>query len=304
MDALHPEDRERAKAIWERAIEMLSSYETEFRIRRADGIYRQFTVRGVPVKEADGSIREWVGTCNDITERKAAEDELRFSEELFAKAFRATPNGMIISRMADGKIVDVNASLCKIHGYTREELIGRSSMVLEMLADPDDRQKAIKQITATGQLRDYEIRIRRKSGELRHVSLSAERIVINEEPHLITIISDITDRKRAEEALHQANRDLKSAIEQATKASAIKSEFLANMSHEIRTPLNGIIGMIGLLIDSNLNAEQREWAKIAYTSSETLLSLVNEILDLSKIEAQKMTLETLDLVVCRVFCKL
>jgi len=294
MDALHPEDCERTKAIWERAIEMRSSYETEFRIRRSDGIYRYFSVRGVPVLEANGSIREWVGTCNDITERKAAEDELRFSEELFAKPFRATPNGMIISRMADGKIVDANASLCKIHGYTREELIGRSSMALEMLAYPDDRQKAIEQITASGQLRDYEIRIRRKSGELRHASISAERILINEEPHLITITTDITDRKRADEALHQANRDLKRAIEQATKASAIKSEFLANMSHEIRTPLNGIIGMTGLLIDSNLNAEQREWAKIAYTSSETLLTLVNEILDLSKIEAQKMKLETLD----------
>ena len=291
---VHSGDAALLDKTFRQCLENRTVYEQEHRIIRPDGNIRVLHQRAHPHFDDDGKLVKYVGTSMDITERKAAEDELRFSEELFAKAFRATPNGMIISRMIDGKIVDANDSLCKIYGYTREEILGRSSLALEMFANPSDRQKAIEQITATGQLRDYEIRICRKSGELRHASISAERILINEEPHLITIISDITDRKRADEALHQANMDLKSAIEKATKASAIKSEFLANMSHEIRTPLNGIIGMTGLLIDSNLNAEQREWAKIAYTSSETLLSLVNEILDLSKIEAQKMELETLD----------
>jgi signal transduction histidine kinase len=118
---------------------------------------------------------------------------------------------------------------------------------------------------------------------------------------VVHVAMNITARKRAEEKLQRANQDLEIAIElsnelakQARKASAAKSEFLANMSHEVRTPLNGIIGMIGLLMDMDLNAEQREYAEIAHTSGEILLDLINDILDFSKIEARKLELETLD----------
>jgi two-component system cell cycle sensor histidine kinase/response regulator CckA len=164
-------------------------------------------------KDKNSKVVGFIEIVQDLTEQKRAKEVLCDVEERFSKAFRANPDAMTISRMSDGMLFEVNDMWEKTLGYSRAESVGISSVTLGIWSDPAMRQKAVKQLQETGSLRNFETDIRRKTGEVRQVSLSSERLDIGGEQCLLTIIQDITERKHAEEALRQSEERFRLASE-------------------------------------------------------------------------------------------
>jgi diguanylate cyclase (GGDEF)-like protein/PAS domain S-box-containing protein len=199
----NPEDRaELVKALRENGTLNLRP----LALRRKSGELRDILVSAAPI-EVDKQ-KQMLMSAVDITDIRRAENLQRQSEERFAKIFQASPDAIVISRLEDGRYLEVNQRWLDVFGYAREELIGRSSLDLDVWVDPADRMRFVEQIRERGALRDFEARFRKKSGAIIDTLISAEVIDISGEPHVIVPMLDITDRKRAEERIQQlATRD-------------------------------------------------------------------------------------------------
>ncbi|NLC71673.1 MAG: PAS domain S-box protein [Desulfuromonadaceae bacterium] len=234
-----------------------------------------------------------------IVEQKKIAESLRQSELMFRNLFEQHAAIKMLLDPEDGYIIDANAAAAEFYGWSREQLKKMKIQEINTLS-PQEVKNEMTRARAQERIH-FEFRHRRAGGDIRDVEVFSSRIETGGKILLQSIVHDITDRKQAKKDLLETNHRLAEAIRQANElavqaqmASAAKSEFLANMSHEIRTPMNGVIGMTGLLLDTELTDEQRRYTEIVRSSGETLLSLINDILDFSKIEAGKLDLETLD----------
>jgi two-component system, sensor histidine kinase and response regulator len=221
-------------------------------------------------------------TYTDITAFRQVENELRDSEQRFRKLSDAALEGVIFHDK--GVIIDANAAAADLFDYPLAELIGLAPGTLVAA----ESLEVMLRGTAAAEESRVEMWCQRRDGSRFLVQASMRSVPYRGRLAGVMSFRDVTEQRRTVDALRRAK-------EQAESASRAKSEFLAMISHEIRTPMNGVLGMIGLLLDSEMTAEQRTYAQTARESGEALLTILNDILDVSKMEAGKLTLESNDI---------
>jgi len=236
-----------------------------------------------PLKE-NGIVCGAVATFSDISDRKQFEDQL----QMLSRAVEQSPATIVITDI-NGTIEFVNPKFAILTGYTPEEAIGQNPRILNSGMTPPDTFTDLWETITAGKTWEGEFLNKSKYGEQfwERASISPLLDDNGTVTHYLAVKEDITEKK-------QFLEQLTAAKELAEAGNRAKSDFLATMSHEIRTPMNGVIGMTGLLIDTDLNDEQREYAEIVRNSGENLLGIINDILDFSKMEAGRMDLELLD----------
>lgn len=224
------------------------------------------------------------GVSKDIT-------QIKLSEQKFATAFQSNSAMMAISFFDEGNYLDINNAFLETLNYTRYEVIGKTNKELALFPDSNLRDNIINDLSRNIPVRKQEILMRTKDGIVKTGLLSADSIFIGENKCLLTVTIDITERKKAEDELREARIE-------AEHANMAKSEFLSRMSHELRTPMNSILGFAQLLEMGELNNGQKKGVSHILRSGKHLLDLINEVLDIARIEAGRisMSLEPVQLI--------
>jgi len=289
LTRIHGDDALQYIERFERSCHEHTSFKAELRCRRHDGEWRWTDSFALPRFSSSGEFLGLVGINRDITEQLQAEQALTSSEERFRQLAEKIQEVFWIISPATGEVLYVSPAYERIWGRSCASLYERPVSWYEAIHPEERAARSFDARQLSGESSDSEFRIHTPDGQEKWIR-NRSFPIRDEGGQLIRVVGiamEITEQKR-----HEA--DLLRARQGADAANQAKSEFLANMSHEIRTPLNGVIGMTGLLLDTELDAEQQRYAKMARASGESLLQLINDVLDFSKIDAKKLELETID----------
>jgi PAS domain S-box-containing protein len=323
-ESVHPDDQAHAHAMFARQTQG-EAIDSEYRILTSDGQEKWIRDRAFPVRDASGQMIRVAGIAEEFTAQKHYQEELiRAREDAEAanemlsaehaildgerkllRAFIDNVPDLMFVKDTEGRFVVANPELAKLSGAEKPEaMLGKTDFDFyphEIAAGFREEDQRV--ILSTLPVFDREETFRASATDELCYMLTTKVPLFDRHGHVTGVAGigrNITQRIRAEIALRDSNLQLQETTARAKElaldanaANRAKSRFLANMSHEIRTPMNGVIGMNQLLLETSLTPEQRRFAEVAQTSGRTLLALIDDILDLSKIEAGKIALENL-----------
>jgi PAS domain S-box-containing protein len=214
--------------------------------------------------------------------------EQKVSEQLLL-VFRSGPLAVSINTVAGGRIIDANEEHCRFFGYSREEMVGKSVMELNLWANPEEREPVMQRLLKQGSMRGFETKRRRRSGEVRDILACLQLIELarESEPVLISMFTDITERKQAEE-------QLKASFKKVGDLNTEIQNFYHTLSHELKTPLTSAREFVSIVMDGlagPLNETQLEYLGIAKESCDQLGLYINDLLDVTRLETGKMSIE-------------
>jgi PAS domain S-box-containing protein len=240
------------------------------------------------IRNAEGKIDGFVSVAQDITDRKTSERQLHESEEKFNKAFQASPAGIIVTRLSDSKIIEVNESFCRMLKITKEELIGHSAEEAGILIDIKKREHVYALLEKEGQATNIEMELKNRSGAVITVLFSVQLLILKTEAHALTVIYDISRLKEAERQINKLNQELEA--------------FSYSVSHDLRAPLRSIGGYARILEEDyapNLDAEGKKTIATITRNATRMGRLIDDMLNLSRlsrIEVDQAQVNMLDVV--------
>ncbi len=302
VEGVHTDDLERCIAIYEQHFDQRQAFSMDYRLRRHDGEYRWIRDNGTPRYDSDGGFVGYLGHCLDIHDRVEAEQSLR----KLSQAVAQSPESIVITDK-NSVIEYVNAACLKSTGYSEAELIGQNPRIFNSGQTAPAVYAQLWETLGQGKPWAGQFTNKSKDGRIfyEHVRVSPIRDASGEVTHYVGIKENITEKMRIakeldayrehlEEMVTSRTIELAHAKDAAEAANVAKSAFLANMSHEIRTPMNGVMMLTHLLRQTPLDPNQHDKLSKIVKSADHLLSVINNILDISKIEAGKLMLENSD----------
>lgn len=267
-DFVHPEYREmtREKSMARQGGKTIPPYETRIMTRSGQDFWGYLSADIIEYEGKPAAL----GVILDITERKKAEEALRKSEERFSKAFNASPQLMAITTLEGGYYIDVNERFQSLIGYKGEELIGRSAEELNIWANPEERKSFIKNLKEQGMVRNLEFKMRNISGEESIGLLSSEILEVNGEQCMISITTDITERRKIMQEMAR--------IDQLT----LVGEMAASIGHEIRNPMTSVRGFLQMFGENHVHNDYKEYFDLMIEELDRANLIISEFLSMAK----------------------